>query len=813
MWLKNLVAGSFLWLLLVGQPGLAQSTYDSDIVLFVDEDSLTIYVAYPEPVSFEGFQFKVVQEGEPVEFSPHIRFDILILNDYVLPHGTCLIYRYDPTAQPPTNCDPDNTFYARVGPGDRFWFDSDGSRRTISITRNGVTTYQVCSDFNSVCPIYYNIPKPVINDASEIPPFNPPETNFEPIYAETNLFSNRGSINQVAWSPDGTQLVTGHANGDLCLWDPNKSAATSPVTCFDGAHIDGVTAVVWNPNPDSLELASAGGDGVVRLWTVNTSPEAQLERFSVDFTHTAPVNDLSWHPTESKLATVSDGRLNIWNLPRADIERQFIISNPQTVDWRSDGRYLLTLSDGKVLRVVDSTSQEDFTILKIYPSALLGKDAAWQPDFGDLASLTSDGTLELYDYSPGTTCPESNCPSTFLAQNLVNASEVQFSPNGTLIAIALSGEVHVMEAREPYHLITKYAVPERSDTVFTSIAWSPDGERLVGADSQGGIHIWTLNGHQNIQRIQEIAHWRASRKGVLALTWHPIGGGLAVVDEELLLSVWTRDGNQVGSSVAHTELPLAIDWNDSQQVIGTGGCGPTGTIWGLNVAALITMDIDFGTTNCVTALGFNPSGAVLAMADESGVLRIWDWSATPPTAIRTKLLALAVNDIGWDTSGLRLASVDDAGSITVFDMINYQTTPIFTRQPNPGIPVNALAWTPYDDRSSPNGERLATASSAGWIAIWRMQRANFQPNSPFDGSYLLEGHNSPVLSLSWSPNHDWLVSVSEDKQIIVWDALTGQRLAQEVLDGPPSDISWSPVGASFAVTDLNGYITLFDFNY
>jgi WD40 repeat protein len=201
------------------------------------------------------------------------------------------------------------------------------------------------------------------------------------------------------------------------------------------------------------------------------------------------------------------------------------------------------------------------------------------------------------------------------------------------------------------------------------------------------------------------------------------------------------------------------------------------------------------------------------MADQTGILRIWDWSADPAVIIRQYQLAQAVNDIGWDVSGSELASVDDAGSITVFDMVNYQPKPVFTRQPIPGTPINALAWAPYDDRTSSVGKCLAVASDAGWIAIWRMRGVHAQPNTPFDGSYLLEGHNSPVVSLSWSPNHNWLVSVSEDRRIIVWDALTGQRLAQQILDAVPSDISWAPVGATFAVTDMNGYVSLFNFSY
>lgn len=804
MWRKALLAISSSILLVFGTVH-AQDTYTSDIVLFVNEDALTVYIAYPEPVSLEGFQFKVVDNGETVELSPEIRFDVLVLSNYILPTGTCLVYRYNANTVAPRECDPDKTFYSRVGPGDRFWFNADDTRRSIAILKNGSTINEFCADTNSVCQIYYTIQKPVVDDASEIPPFTPPETVIESVYAETNLNSNRGSISQLDWSADGSQLISAHANGDICLWDPNKSAITSYVTCAEGAHTDGASAVAWNAASENLEFASAGGDGVIGLWMVETSPTVQLVRFK-DLQHEAPVTDLVWHPSEPQLATVGDGRLMIWDTQTGELKRQFNINNPRIVDWRSDGRYLLTLDDRNVLRVIDATAQEDFTILDVYNSGLFSVDATWQPGFGNLASLVSDGSLHFYDYTSGATCSDSQCPSTLLAQNLPDVSQIRFSPQGTAVAIALRGEVHLMEAHEPYQIIGKYEVRDRTDTVFTSITWSPDGSRLAGADSQGGVHIWKISTQQSAPRIQQVAKWPVSPQGVMGIAWNLNGGGLAAVDADLKLSVWQRDGTQVGVSVAHSELPLAIDWNRAQPVIGTGGCGPTGTIWGLNAVAQIILDVDFGTTNCVTALGFDPSGQVLAMADESGVLRIWDWAANPPTLLRAKQLTLQVNDIGWNVTGNRLASVDDAGSIIVFDMTNYRPVEVFTRQPDPGVPVNSLAW-------SPDGTLLATASNAGWIAIWRMQGSNISASTLFDGSYLLEGHNAPVISLSWSPTNNWLVSVSEDRQLIVWDAMTGQRLAQQILDSPPSEISWAPVGASFAVADKDGYITLFDFSY
>ncbi|MCA9916166.1 MAG: hypothetical protein KC496_22575, partial [Anaerolineae bacterium] len=432
-----------------------------------NEDSLTIYVAYPDPVSLKGFQFLVVENGQPVAFSPEIRFDVFTLYDYVLPSGTCLMYRYNAAAEPNSACDPTNTFISRVGPGDRFWYDDTNMRRNLTVTRDGVTIRQACADPNTICPIYYSIPRPEtseINDASDIRPFVPPETVVEPIYSETNLLSNRGSITRVAWSPDGSQLISGHANGDICLWDPKNSAATSYVTCTDSAHTDGVTAVAWNP--DRLEIASAGGDGIVNIWKIEISPIAQIIQINT-LTHPGPVDDISWHPSEQKLATVSDDRLLIWDVDNAQVTQSFIINNPDLVEWRDDGKYLLVLSDSNILRVVDSTEQSEYTILKIYPSDVSGLDATWQPNFGDLASLTSSGTVELFAYNPGLVCPNSNCSSVALAQNLVDTSEIKFSPDGNLIAIAMRGEVDIMEAREPYQLVSKFAVRDHTDSVFT----------------------------------------------------------------------------------------------------------------------------------------------------------------------------------------------------------------------------------------------------------------------------------------------------------------------------------------------------------
>ena len=69
----------------------------------------------------------------------------------------------------------------------------------------------------------------------------------------------------LAYSPDGSRLVTGQVDGTLRQWD---AATGKPM----GSPMKGtglITGVVYTP--DGQTIASASGDGTMRLWNANTS--------------------------------------------------------------------------------------------------------------------------------------------------------------------------------------------------------------------------------------------------------------------------------------------------------------------------------------------------------------------------------------------------------------------------------------------------------------------------------------------------------------------------------------------------------------
>ncbi len=189
--------------------------------------------------------------------------------------GTNVIWFVDNNAGQMTQTDTRYDFTSEV-------FSRDQSFR-ISGRSDGLGTYVVSSQAENETIVS---PKPV----SSLALFADSSLATGGFDGKINLFSVSLSGNQVkitnngtldghsakvtgvAFSPDGTLLVSSSLDGTLRLWDVKAQKEIATLSAPNGVKLNAVAF-----SPDGTLIASAGSDGIVRLWGVPTSqatPEA-----------------------------------------------------------------------------------------------------------------------------------------------------------------------------------------------------------------------------------------------------------------------------------------------------------------------------------------------------------------------------------------------------------------------------------------------------------------------------------------------------------------------------------------------------------
>ena len=121
---------------------------------------------------------------------------------------------------------------------------------------------------------------------------------------------SNGGVTGVAFSPDGKLLATAYGDGTVRLWNPATEQAVGTPLQADTGTISGVTGVAFSH--DGKLLASADADGTVRLWNPATG-QAIGPPLRAD-TGTISVTGVAFSPDGKLLAAAdADGNVRVWN--------------------------------------------------------------------------------------------------------------------------------------------------------------------------------------------------------------------------------------------------------------------------------------------------------------------------------------------------------------------------------------------------------------------------------------------------------------------------------------------------------------------
>jgi WD40 repeat protein/serine/threonine protein kinase len=266
---------------------------------------------------------------------------------------------------------------------------------------------------------------------------------------------------------------------ELCEWEWHylmRLCRVEPLVLRDKTEVNCVAF-----SPDGERLASAGGDGAVKIWNSRMGKVVQ----TIKQAHTDSVVGVAFHPEGKHLASVgADLRVKVWDLTTGqevfsgpcDAKRKFGAACTAAFSPRS-GR-LLAAGSGGVVRVWDWKSRQLLHTFAGHEHHSI--PVAFSRDGQRLATGDWRDGLKFWDLETGLSI------RTFLAHRHP-ISALAFSPDGESLASASFDRTVKMSDSRTDKLL--YTLDSHTGNVL-SVAFSPNGRRLASAGEDKTVRIW-----------------------------------------------------------------------------------------------------------------------------------------------------------------------------------------------------------------------------------------------------------------------------------------------------------------------------------
>jgi hypothetical protein len=215
----------------------------------------------------------------------------------------------------------------------------------------------------------------------------PPSPQTGELLPETVLRGHAGTINDVAFSPDGTRLASGSCDWSVRVWDARNAEELLHLR----GHAGKVNAVAFSP--DGARLASASDDKTVRVWDARQAAESLCLAG-----HGELVNAVAFSPDGARLASASDDKtVRVWDA-RTGAVLHCLRGHESPVNrvvFSPDGERLASASWDRTVRVWDARNGAELLCLRGH-QGMVGA-LAFSPDGERLASASWDRTVRVWD--------------------------------------------------------------------------------------------------------------------------------------------------------------------------------------------------------------------------------------------------------------------------------------------------------------------------------------------------------------------------------------------------------------------------------
>ena len=487
------------------------------------------------------------------------------------------------------------------------------------------------------------------------------------------------SVNNVRFLPKSNLLATTGDDGKLRLWSLNGKN----VKIID-AHKGSIKSL--NYSPDDEKLATAGKDGTAKLWNLDGKLLQSFEG------HKSSVNSIWFKADRKQVATASDdGDIKMWDVSTGKLIKSFPahLEGVESVRISSaEQQQIATAGKDGTVRLWDFEGKR-LAELKGHKGSVIS--IRFSKDGNTLAtSGKDDGTVRLWDVSK----QEKHVlrPS----KKIVNS--VRFNPkNPQQIATASDdGMVKLWEVKDNKWVETKSYKTDRGNV--TSVRFSPDGQQLAAAGSNGMVTRWDLNS-------TKLKEFNTKQGNVESVNFSPDGTQLATAGSGGTVKLWDLNGKPLNRFLLEG-IVESVRFSPDGKLLAIVGSEGVARLWRINTGSSVKLDSHQGS---VYSASFNKNGTQLATAGDDAILRLWDFEGKKLAEFKT--FQGRVRNISFSPDGKLLATV--AANYTV-RLWNISGKKLVAEYKGHEGGVRSVDF-------SPNGKQLVTASEDGTARVWSIR--------------------------------------------------------------------------------------------